>query len=78
LQKWISLAEVILANLTWIDELDIEGWLLATIVAIAAGAAIWIFVGAFWLLLAASLYLGLLVAVRIAVVRAERRRKGTR
>jgi hypothetical protein len=78
LQKWISLAEVVLANLAWIDELDIEGWLLVTILVAAAGVAIWLLFGVFWLLLAASLYLGLLVAVRVLVVRAERRRRSSR
>ena len=53
-----------MANLAWIDALDIEGWLLAMGVAVAIGAAIWLFVGAVWLVVAASLYLALLVAVR--------------
>jgi hypothetical protein len=78
LQKWISLAEVLLANLSWISELDIEGWLLLTILVIVAGVAIWLFFGAFWLLLAASLYLGLLLSVRLLVARADRRRRASR
>lgn len=64
-----------LANLAWLDDLDIEGWLLATIVAIGVGAAIWLLAGAFWMVLATSLYLAFLVAVKLAVVRAERRRR---
>lgn len=78
LQKWISLAEVILANLAWIDDLDIEGWLLATVVAIGIGAAIWLLAGPFWMVLATSLYLGFLVIVKVAVVRADRRRSRAR
>jgi hypothetical protein len=72
-QKWIALAEVVLANLAWIGDLDIEGWLVATAAAVAVGAAIWIFAGLGWLVLAASLYLALLVAVKLAVDRHDRR-----
>lgn len=74
MQKWIALAEVVLANLAWIEELDIEGWLVATAAAVAVGAAIWIFAGPLWLLLAASLYLALLVGVKLAVGRRDRAR----
>ncbi len=74
MQKWISLAEVVLANLAWLDDLELEGWLIATAVAVAAGAAIWVFVGPWWLLVAATGYLLLLVGVRIAVRRSDRRR----
>jgi len=65
MQKWIALGEFVLANLAWIDELDLEGWLIGTAVAAGAGAALWIFVGPWWLVLASSLYLCLLVAVRV-------------
>jgi hypothetical protein len=65
LQKWIALAEVVLANLAWIDELDLEGWLLAMGAAVAIGAAIWLLIGPWWLVLATSLYLALLVVVKI-------------
>jgi len=75
-QKWIALAEVVLANLAWIDELDLEGWFIATVLAIAAGVAIWLLIGPWWLLAAASGYLLLLVAVRLTLGR--RRREGTR
>jgi hypothetical protein len=74
LQKWITLAEVVLANLAWIDELDIEGWLVGTALAVGAGAALWYFVGPWWLLAAASGYLVLLAGVKIAVDRHDRRR----
>jgi hypothetical protein len=74
-QKWIALAEIVLANLAWIDELDIEGWFIATVLAVAAGAAIWLLVGPWWLVAAASGYLLLLVGVRLTVGR-QRRRKG--
>ena len=76
MQKWIALAEVVLANLAWIDELDLEGWFIATVLAIAAGVAIWLLIGPWWLLAAASGYLLLLVAVRLTLGR--RRREGTR
>jgi hypothetical protein len=72
-QKWIALAEVVLANLAWIGELDIEGWLVATGAAVAVGAALWIFVGPMWLVVAASLYLALLVSVKLLVDRHDRR-----
>jgi len=40
MQKWIALGEFVLANLAWIDELDLEGWLIGTAVAAeVAGAA---------------------------------------
>jgi hypothetical protein len=55
----------VLGNLAWINELDLEGWLIATAAAVGAGIAIWIFAGPVWLLVAASLYLALLVAVRL-------------
>jgi hypothetical protein len=77
-QKWIALAEVVLANLAWIGELDIEGWLVATAAAAAVGAAIWIFAGPGWLVLAASLYLALLVVVKLAVDRHDRARAARR
>ena len=69
MEKWIALAELVLANLAWIDELDLEGFLLGTALLAGAGAALWVFVGATWLLVAASLYLALLVAVRFATHR---------
>jgi hypothetical protein len=75
MQKWIALAEVVLGNLAWISELDIEGWLVATAAAGAVGAGIWIFVGPGWLLLAATLYLGLLVAVKLLVARHDQMRR---
>jgi hypothetical protein len=74
LQKWIALAEVVLANLAWFDELDIEGWVVATALVVAAGAALWLFFGSWWLLAAASGYFVLLVAVKIAVERHDRRK----
>jgi hypothetical protein len=72
-QKWIALAEVVLANLAWIAELDIEGWLVATAAAVAIGAVIWLLVGPMWLVIAASLYLALLVTVKLVVDRHDRR-----
>jgi hypothetical protein len=77
-QKWIALGEVVLANLAWIGELDIEGWLVATATAVAIGVVIWIFVGPLWLVLAASLYLALLVVVKLAVDRHDRARAASR
>ena len=74
MHKWIALAEVVLANLAWISELDIEGWLVATAAAIAIGVVIWIFAGPLWLLLAASLYMGLLILVKLGVTRHDRAR----
>jgi hypothetical protein len=74
-QKWIALAEVVLGNLAWISELDIEGWLVATAAAGAIGVGIWIFVGPGWLLLAATLYLGLLIAVKVLVARNDQKRR---
>lgn len=56
---------MVLANLAWIEELDIEGWLLATAAVVGAGAAMWFFVGPLWLVLGASLYLVLLVTVKV-------------
>lgn len=76
MQKWIALAEVVLANLAWIDELDLEGWFIATVLAVAAGVAIWLLIGPWWLLAAASGYLLLLVAVRLTLGR--RRSEGGR
>jgi hypothetical protein len=55
---------VVLANLTWVDELDIEGFVLVTLAVAVGVAVVWIFVGVMWLLIAASLYLALLVTVR--------------
>ena len=75
MQKWISLAEVVLANLAWFGDLDIEGWLVATALAIAAGAAIGLLFGPWWLLGAATGYLVLLVVVKLAVDRDRRRRR---
>jgi hypothetical protein len=72
-QKWIALAEVVLANLAWLGDLDIEGWLVATAAAVAIGVAIWIFAGLTWLVIAASLYLALLVTVKLLVDRRDRR-----
>jgi hypothetical protein len=62
----------VLANLAWFDELDIEGWLIATVVAVAIGAAIWIFAGPVWLVVGASLYLALLVGVKVLANRGRR------
>lgn len=73
MQKWIALAEVVLANLAWIDELDIEGWFVATVLAVAAGVAIWLLVSLWWLVAAASGYLLLLAGTKFLVDR--RRRK---
>ncbi len=64
-KPWVGIAEVVLANLAWIDALDIEGFLLGTALAVGAGAAIWIFAGSTWLVVAGSLYLGLLAAVKV-------------
>ena len=72
LEKWIALAEVVLANLAWIDELDIEGWLYAMGAAVAIGATIWLLVGALWLVVATSLYLALLVGVRFLTHRGRK------
>jgi hypothetical protein len=72
LKQWIAVAEVVLANLVWISELDIEGWLVATLAVCAVGAVIWIFAGPVWLLVAASLYLLALVMVKLAVDKADR------
>jgi hypothetical protein len=77
-KQWIALAEVALANLAWISELDIEGWVVATAAMCAVGAVIWIFAGATWLVIAASLYLLLLVGVKLAVDRADRARSARR
>jgi hypothetical protein len=77
-KQWIALAEVALANLAWIAELDIEGWLVATAAMCAVGAVIWIFAGPMWLVIAASLYLLLLVGVKLAVDRADRARSARR
>jgi len=73
-KQWVALAEIVLANLAWIGELDIEGWVVATAAMCAVGAAIWIFVGPLWLLIATSLYLALLVGIKLAVDRADRAR----
>lgn len=75
MQKWIALAEVVLGNLAWISELDIEGWVVATAAVCAIGAAIWLFAGPGWLVLAASLYLALLVTVKLLVDRQDRARR---
>ena len=72
-KQWFAIAEIALANLAWISDLDIEGWLVATLAACAVGAVIWIFAGPVWLVVATSLYLVLLVGVRLAVDRTERR-----
>lgn len=61
-----------LANLVWFDELEIEGWVVATLLAIAAGAAVWLFAGTTWLVIATSLYLALLVVVKILANRGRR------
>jgi hypothetical protein len=68
-KQWVALAEVLLGNLAWIDALDLEGFLVATALAIGAAAAIWIFAGPVWLLVAGSLYIGLLVGVRFVANR---------
>jgi hypothetical protein len=73
-KQWIALAEVVLANLVWIGELDVEGWVVATAAACVIGVVIWVFVGPLWLVLAASLYLAFLVCVKLAVDRADRAR----
>jgi hypothetical protein len=77
-KQWIALAEIALANLAWISDLDIEGWVVATAAMCAVGAAIWIFVGPVWLVIATSLYLVLLVSVKLVVDRADRARAGRR
>jgi hypothetical protein len=77
-KQWLAIAEVALANLAWISDLDIEGWLVATLAACAVGAVIWIFAGPVWLVVAASLYLVLLVGVKVAVDRADRRANAER
>jgi hypothetical protein len=71
-KQWVSLAEIVLANLAWIGELDIEGWVIATAAVVAIGAALWIFIGPLWLLVAATLYLALLVTVKLLVDRHDR------
>jgi hypothetical protein len=77
-KQWLAVAEIALANLAWISDLDIEGWLVATLAACAVGAVIWIFAGPVWLVVAASLYLVLLVGVKLAVDRADRRANSER
>ena len=77
-KQWIALAEIVLANLAWIAELDIEGWVVATAAMCAVGAVIWIFVGPMWLVIATTLYLVLLVGVKLAVDRADRARAAKR
>jgi hypothetical protein len=77
-KQWLAIAEIALANLAWISDLDIEGWLVATLAACAVGAVIWIFAGPVWLVVAASLYLVLLVGVKLAVDRADRRAAAAR
>jgi hypothetical protein len=74
-QKWIALAEIVLANLAWIGDLDIEGWLVATAAAVAIGAVIWIFAGLVWLVVATSLYLALLVTIKLVVDHRDRRQR---
>ena len=65
MKGWIGLVEIVLANLAWLDELDLEGWLVATAVAVGAGIAAWVFLGPVWLLVAASAYLVLLLGVKV-------------
>lgn len=72
MQKWIALVEIVLANLSWIDELDLEGWFVATVVAVAAGVAIWLLAGPWWLVAAASGYLLLLAGTKFLVDRRRR------
>jgi hypothetical protein len=74
-QKWIALAEIVLANLVWIGDLDIEGWLVATAAAVAIGAVIWIFAGLVWLVVATSLYLALLVTIKLVVDHRDSRQR---
>lgn len=78
MQKWIALAEVVLANLAWLDELDLEGWFVATVLALAAGAAIWLLIGPWWMVAAASGYLLLLAGVKLLVERGRRARDRSR
>lgn len=68
-KPWVGLVEIVLANLAWIDALDIEGFLLGSALGIGAGAAIWIFAGSTWLVVAGSLYLGLLAAMKVVANR---------
>lgn len=77
-KQWIALAEIVLGNLAWIAELDIEGWVVATAAMCAVGAVIWIFAGPMWLVIATTLYLVLLVGVKLAVDRADRARAAKR
>lgn len=68
-KQWTAIAEVVLGNLAWIDALDLEGFLLALGLSAAAAGALWYFAGTTWLVVAASLYVALLVAVRIVANR---------
>jgi hypothetical protein len=77
-KQWIALAEIVLGNLAWIAELDIEGWVVATAAMCVVGAVIWIFAGPMWLVIATTLYLVLLVGVKLAVDRADRARAAKR
>jgi hypothetical protein len=68
-KQWVALAEILLASLAWLEELDLEGVALGTALALGAAGAIWWFAGATWLVVAASLYLCLLVAVKLVANR---------
>ncbi|MFN8185996.1 MAG: hypothetical protein U0R69_02840 [Gaiellales bacterium] len=68
-KQWVALAEIVLANLAWLDELDLEGWMVATGLAIGAGVAVWIFLGPVWLLVGATAYLALLLVVKVVANR---------
>jgi membrane protein implicated in regulation of membrane protease activity len=65
----------VLANLAWIDELDVEGWVIVTAGVVGLGVALYVLAGPLWLVVAASLYLALLVAVKLAT--SQRRRRST-
>lgn len=69
MKGWVAIAEIVLANLAWLDELDLEGWMVATGIAIAAAVAAWIFLGPVWVLVGASAYLALLVGVKVVANR---------
>jgi hypothetical protein len=46
--------------------------MVATALAVAAGIAVWLVIGTTWLIVAASLYLGLLVVVKILANRGRK------
>lgn len=64
-KPWVAIAEVVIANLAWLDELDVEGWMVAMALAIGAALAAWFFLGPIWMLAGASAYLALLVGAKL-------------